>query len=413
MPRLFAPRCLIVLEPRLVGVEGERLSIPIIPSTCDWTSEEAQRADTARVTFNGYHLPLDPRVFTDIRVTVYMAAAEDPRIDMIATNRRYARFIGFADDFAPTFDSSGWSCRFAARDYRGRLMDTRLGVSSVLTDRPLSQVIRDVLRDVPGFEVLPVEVEDDTAPSSYTKRKRWAPESDSTVWDAIVAIVRSTGQIADWRLDTLRVRRAAEIDRTRSRILTIGDDISSFEPRKGLGPLDRRAIEIRQLNPRTRETVVGRYPADPRIETLVFPASGELTKAALDGQARNIFDRYNRRQIEGSVSTRAGWDRNGDDLMDLRSGDALYVRGRAETPEQLLGFGESELAALLMGGRQGAGPSYTEGASWLDEATARRVAREWVRAQDLAPLFSVRRARHSWGRDGYTLDIDFENVVGA
>lgn len=414
MPRTYAPRCLVVVQPRLVGVEGDRLSIPLVPSTCDVTSEEAQKADTCRIAINGYHLPLDPRVFTDVRVAVLMAAAEDPRIDMIPSNTRYTRFVGFADEFSTGLDSSGFRVRISARDYRGRLMDTRLSVASVRTDRPLNQVVAGLLADVPGFETLPVEIEDTAAPSVYTKRSRWTPESDSTVWDAIVAIARSTGQVADWRLDTLRIRRAVEIDRERSRILTIGSELSSLELRKGLGPLDRRAIEIRQINPRTRETVVGRYPADPRIESLVFPSTGELTKAALDRQARNIFDRYNRRSIEGTFSTRAGFDRNDDELMGLRSGDAVYVRGRAETPEQLLGFGESELAALMMGARQGSGPSYTEGASWLDEGEARRIASAWVKAQDLQPLFSVRRATHSWSAaSGYELTADLENIVGA
>lgn len=416
--KLFYPRCVVLLHPVLypdsVGGDRIELAVPLIPSSATFTSDEPSTADQASVSFPFDLLPFDPRAIADMRIAIYMADVEDPRVDLTVENTGTARFVGYVDTPSASFSDDGATVHLRARSYEGRLLDTPFSRPSLDAGGTLTALIRSVLDEIPFYAQLPVKVENDASLQSHTGAKRWTPPARAKVWDVIVALARDSGQEAWFDRDTLVIRRPVNASADRTRIVIYGEHISTMELKTGIKPVLDKAIELCAHDSTSGKRVTARYPEDQRLEAIVYPVGGDFTAAALKEQAKAIWTTYSRRVAEGSFDTIAMVDHEDEDLLDLRAGDAVYVRSWSDIPGHVLGKSAAQLAAFMMGTNAPPGASFSVGRTRSDAQTAKKIADAVVNSRQVAPLFYVKSCTHTFdASSGYSLSVNFENIVGS
>ena len=99
--------------------------------------------------------------------------------------------------------------------------------------------------------------------------------------------------------------------------------------------------------------------------------------------------------------------------VELRAGDALFVRSWSDSPGYVLGKSAAQLAAFMTGEQTPPGIAYSEGAQWVSRDDADKLSKAIVASDQVAPLFFVRRCTHTFDASGYRLSVTFENIVGA
>lgn len=389
------PRALVLLQPTLT--DGSTIDIITVPVEVDWTRNDITEADEATVVVDWADLPLDPRAIGDCRVTVYAADVQDPETVISIRDRRHVRFVGYVDEPALEFGDDGQRVTLRCRDYTGLLLDAKWSGSAVRVDRPLSQVLRELIEVIPGYRGASIVVARD---ERVFGRDTWVPASGSSIWDVCVAISKATGQTPRWVLGELAVSTPEEALGKDTRILVYGDQVARMDLRRNMNPVAGRTIQVSALDTGSNTVITGQYPpGDPQnIHGYLRPA-GPWSRAVLDAQARHIYETWQRRQVTGSLETRAMSDLDGVDLVALESGNLLYVRARSADRASVLGMSRSELATYL----------HDHG---MARTVANALANSWANSEDLATLFYVVRAAHRWSRDdGYSLRVEFGNVL--
>lgn len=415
--KVFYPRCVVLLQvtlyPDTAGGDLVELSIPVIPTMATFTSDDPMTADQASVELPFDQLPFDPRAIADMRIAIFMADVEDPRVDLTTSNTAASRFVGYVDTPAASFSNDRASVHLRARSYEGRLLDTPFGRPVLDAGGPLTSLVRSILAEIPFYAQLPLTVENDASLQSHTGAKRWTPPVRAKVWDVIVALARATGQEAFFDRDALVIRPPVNAGSERTRIVVHGQQIGTFELSTGIRPVLDKAIELCAHDSKSGRNVIGRYPADPALETIRYPVGGDLDAATLKAQAQAIWTTYSRRVVEGSFETTAMSDFEDKDLVSLRAGDAVYVRSWSDDPGYVLGKSAAQLAAFMTGASTPPGIAYSENRTRVDAATADKLAKAVVDSRQVAPLFYVRNCTHTWDASRYSLQVNFENIVGA
>lgn len=413
-----------MLQPALAApgqVEQLReLTVTAIPVEVEWTRNDINEADEASVTLDWSTLPLDPRALRDCRLVVYCADVRSEERVLSIGDRAAVRFVGFVDEVETDFGDGGERVLLRARDYTGRLIDTKLpikGVSarggkvdaskiaqgSLRADRPLSQIIREVLSHLPPYQGTSLRVEDDRSVASVTGKKLWTPPAGVTCWDAIVGVSKELGQTPRWELGELVVGPPQPVRAPDARIVVYGDQVSRMALRRSLNPVATKRIVFRAVDAATRRVVEGVWPPpdDDRGDVAYTLPAGDWSSETLRDRARQVFTTWERRQVSGSFETIAMSDLDDADLVGLQSGDAVYLRARSLDRTRVLGRSRGELAAYLRD-------------NGMPATTANALAQAWSSSEDLATLFYVVRARHRWSRqDGYRLTADFGNAIGV
>lgn len=401
------PRTVVVLQVSLLAPTGELTEIDVttIPISVEWTRNDINEADEASIVVDWSEVPLDPRAVSDCRVVIYCADVGSEDRALSIADEAAARFIGFVDEPEVSFDESGETVTLACRDYTGRLIDTKWRGGSIRVDRPLSEVYRELLAEAPPYVGTELRIEDDRAVAGVTGRKLWTPPSGVSVWDCLVGLAKELGQTARWELGTLVVATPTTPSAADARLVVYGDQVERMTLRRSLNPVANKRIVFRALDTSSRKVVEGQWPATSegvkRDEVAYSLPAGDWSPKTLVDRAKHVYTTWMRRQVQGSFDTVAMSDLDSADLVSLASGDQVYLQARSYDPARVLGKSRGELASYLRD--HGLAPT-----------TANALASAWVGSEDLASLFYVVRARHSWSRDaGYKLAADIGNVIGV
>jgi len=420
------PRALVLLQPALAApgqAEARReIDVTAIPVDVEWTRNDINEADEASITLDWADLPLDPRALRDCRVVIYCADVGSPDRTLAISDRSAVRFIGFVDEAEVDFGGDSERVLLRARDYTGRLIDAKLPIKglhgrsgaskvraskipegSLRADRPLSEIIKQVLAVVPPYVGAEIEVEDDRSVASVTGKKLWTPPAGVSCWDAIVGLSKELGQTPRWELGRLVVGAPRSVRASEARIVVYGDQVERMTLKRSLNPVAVKRIVFRALDTGSRRVVEGVWPppGDDRGEVAYTLPAGPWSSDTLKARARQVFTTWERRQVSGSLETAAMSDLDDAGLVGLASGDPIYLRARSTDRARVLGKSRGELAAYLRD--RGMAPT-----------TANALAQAWSSSEDLATLFYTIRARHRWTRDdGYRLTVDFGNTVGV
>lgn len=438
------PRSLAELTVRLTDPSGRvldedrEISFSAHPRSVEWISDEPSAADSCHVVLDWRHLPVDPRMVSDLHVRLYADDIVDPDAGLVVSDETL-RFIGYVDLPSMTHDESGATLTLEARDFSGRLRDSQLKTRRVITDIKLSQALVDMAGEVPGYTLpeggfaLGVRVEgNDPKIRDVTGRSRWTPPENARVWDAMQALAREVGMVCEMDRRVLVVRPPRGAGGNDHRRMLFGENVSAFTLERSLQPGPLESIELRGLSSTSRRIIKGRFPPagtnpkqrtqsrivvdgptgttrKPRQQTIteavrVIQVPGHFTQPQLVQLAEALYRRTERQQAEGTLETVAMRDLDSWGLPGLRSGMSLYVdlREREANPldrVRVLGYTRRELADLLV-------------ARGMDPEPADALAEAWVSADDAAPVFYVRRARHRLdNRQGYRLTVDIESFL--
>ena len=401
----YYPRALVVLEPILsdlntqVPREKRTARIELEPRSVAVDRNPVEMADTCRCDFEFARFPMDPRAIRDIRVSVYIDDVKTP-LRKVTANRSALRFVGFVDLPENSHDGKGDWTSLSARDYRGRLLDTPFGSAGVDATRPISQIARAAVRAVPGYEDFQITVDNDVTLRDYTDKSTWTPPAGASIWDVLVMIAHTVGQVPWFDLDALRIGNPRGADDGEVKILRFGENVRDMTFRRNMNPMARKAVQIRGTDPNTRKVTTARWPVKPVSgeSVIAFPTTSPENASQLQERARRVYEARERAQIEGTVSTGAMQDSAGADLLALMAGDGVLVNYRDASTDHLLGESEQSIADRMT-------------ASGIDSETARTLARAYINAAELRPLFYVRKSAIRWSRSDFGISIDVENFV--
>lgn len=399
------PRALIVLQPVVEDLRGgedrEIAKLDVIPLEVAITRDRAEICDTLDAVIRWQDYPMDPRVIADCRVIAYLANVESPDVDLYVDNTRFAQFLGFVDNHEVDIGSSGMVVRIRCRDYAGRLMDQRHDGAGIRTGRRLSEVAREILNMAPGYQRTAIRVENDQTLKAFVRVDLWTPTRASSLWDVLVAIGREAGMEVTFIDGTLVFREVRTSDDQRIRSLTVGLSIADIRFERPASPIYRKGVELRCVNSRTGQRVVGKFPPDA-TELITYNVPGAYTQADLERQARAAFISTVSRRVVGNLTTHNMTDDAGEDLAgvdSVRAGDVLHLY--FATGDRVTVFGKSAQALS----------SYLE-AGGLSRQEAGDIVDGWFDAEELSNRFSVRTAMHTFNHQtGYKLSITFDNLV--
>jgi len=404
----YYPRCLVSLQPTIrdlaTGQETQIARSDIIPLSCTITLDQAERANTCDLEITLKDFPLHPSVVQDCRVVVIMADVELPEVDLYIDNADHGQFIGFVDTYEYSSGMDGPRLRITCRDYSGRLLDQRYDGAPIRTDATLLDIVAGLVAQAPGYERIPITIENDKPLKAFVRTDLWTPPRAGTLWDVLVSLGHAAGQEVAFELQALTFRTARNVPQPRVRTLTQGRTLENVSMSRAPAPLYRKAITLRQIDARTGEVVEGTYPTDVALkDRIVYPVAGQFTAADLQRRAKLAFESVATMAVQGTFETRHMVDDNGEDLCgieSIRSGDTVFIylaTGGAQTP---LGIPAGQLVAYLE-------------AAGVQTEDAQRMVASWTDAEELANLFVVRSARHTIDQRGYRLVVEFENLVRA
>lgn len=418
--RFYHPRAVVLLDALVEdfsGGNGQLLSFYAIPRSVEWKANDHREADTFRLEVDYNDLPLDPRLLRSVRVAIFVADAPGD-VREIATDRRNLRFLGFADEPSQSFGEGGETVTLTGRDYTGPLLDMPWTGESVRIDRPLDAVVRELVASVPGMEALVVEADAAPVLSTILGRSEWAPPDKADTWSVIVELCGVAGFTAQVRLDRLQISAPGRAG-VASRRFVYGENVASLELRRNLHNAKRKQVEVKCWDDQARELRVATWPTSPivlssKVSTtktgkvrqtqdtapiISWYVAGSWTVQQLRDLAKSIFDNAVRSEIEGTLETRDLDDLDGLDLLGLQNADEIELRLARGDLQSVQGMSEAEAARHI--------------ARFVDDdRVAATLARAWVQADTLRPVFYVRAASHRWSADGgYQLSIDLQNFV--
>jgi hypothetical protein len=411
MRRESSPRALVTLDVTLEDLDGginprkREISHTLVPRNCSWVSEEPEVADTAEIEVSWGELALDPRAVRDIRVGIQCDDIDNPNGEIASAYR----FTGFVDTQDVNLDESGETIRFSCRDYSGRLISTPAVPKSYPIDGSVRQFVKAVLAQLDFYAPVAnqASIEDDTALKAYTGRSTFTPTSGASLWEVLNSGLRKTGQVCFFDpTGRLIIRRPREPQGSEAALMLYGDNVQELSLRKSYNPWRKQRIRLAGINPLTRKAFEVEYPtgANAPDSVLGFTVQSAASESVLLEQAKRIYAKYERRQIQGHVTTQSVYDRGEGDgrlMLAHRSGDAIDVRVRNVDAATIMGAGAEEVKAMLR----------TQG---IDRATADVLVSAWINADDLAPTFYTRRATHTWDhQDGWTGRFDLGNFTAG
>lgn len=415
----FYPRSLVVLQLDVEGTDTD-IDVCVVPLSVSWESAPKRVADQASVEILWENLPLDSRTLQGARLTVYAADVEHPNVELSITNTAAVRFVGFVDTIDNTH-RDGSTVRLRARDYRGRLIDSRMpALKSVRVDRDLVDIMKDLAGQLAGYSAFGVEYGEGipaTKPSDHTGRKIHALRKNATIWQTMVEICASVGLMPNYVLDRLVIDDPEPATVARNRIFLYGRNLKSLDYRRDLNPQKDEAITLRAWGRDARRRVEVTFPASLPSEQTAgkkvkkvsssrgFLIPGAYSPAQLKALAERIYRSTQRGQLTGSFDTKTMLDLDDQEILNLRSGNNVTIGVRSFENASVLGMTESELDAWLR--QQG-----------LDPKVAASLARGWsLRAFDNPErgiTFFVKSARHMVeASQGYSLRVNFEAFIGT
>jgi hypothetical protein len=421
--RTYYPRWLVVLDVLLEdfagGDDSTTYTHRFTPHELEVDKNDHRTADTIRLTSDYQDFPFDPRTIRHCKVVAYMGHLDDPDAsELDLEDPRYLAFAGYIDEPSTRLGAEGETVEMEGRDMTCLFLDRPWVGGALDVDRPLSEVVDEVIASIPGAEGLAVELADgidDLNLSGLLGRKKWAPEPNDDTWTVLVTLCGVAGLVPTFELDTLRIYAAGQVGGTRAAFV-YGQNVASLRYSRKLQSKRQEQIEVRCWDPARRRATAVKYPPEPivtskkiskkgKVKTDTAPirpwfVSGSYSEADLEALAQRLYEEASRSEVEGELETRDMTDLGEDvDLWALKNGDALEVRLGRDDPSIISGLSHGEAVAHLVG-------------RGYAEPMAAALVTAWEQAEQASTTFYVRSARHRMTlTDGYSLSVQFLNYA--
>lgn len=352
MPGIFYPRHAVRVAAVLEDFGGgtttvdEAVEWVVIPRTAKLERNDVHTADTLSMTLDFREFPFDPRLIRAASV-VYFAGNTDG--GALPLDESTMRFMGVVDTPESSLSSDSQTVTMECRDYTAVLLGERARPAmAVELDRPLDQVLGDLLATLPGewtSTIRPVIQGPDGAPISWPivsgdarRIAKLAVDPKDTLWSLIRRVVEAQGLVCFVELDRLVVSTSRTLgadgslrsDAARLHVV-FGRELMDLRLKRTMTN-KTKPVALRQYNPATGETTTSGWPTsaerarpagrrrgrpavvvrrtggatvthDDANAAEEFAVTGTRSSEELNSLAESIFRQRARYELEGSFTT--------------------------------------------------------------------------------------------------------------
>lgn len=385
MSRYYWPNARVVLSCVLDGYQVESDSAPRVVSTVPVTASvhrnAYQQADSYSLEFDANDFPVSPPQIRTGQAEVYIYQTAG------LGDRDRARLVGRKPSIVGLFDQTNISYGRGERTFRiegqdftalltGKHWEAARRVPSGL---PLSRFLEQMLAEASpprggaahGSLTLDYQAAVDPvigATDSRRHRKRGYKPSDKVkhYWDLIFEVVTRYGLICfvegfSLVVTTPRTRMDSADAQKRLRRLSWGRNLDSLTWERNMGKDRTPQIKVVSWDEEKQVVVTGLFPPEGRKaavgigtnfeEVQSYTLYGVRDKATLDRAAESIYDQRARGESKIVVTTDDLLDNDGQDLLDVRTGDPLFISFDPFNTDELRAIGDSGARARYMVGR--------------------------------------------------------------
>jgi len=291
MGGVFYPQCAVLLRVRwedFGDTHQESLQkvyeLPILARNVTVNINDYSHADTFELEVEYKHFPFDPRAIRACGVTVFMdnmGKLYDPDNSMrqVAPKRENAVFMGFADEESIHFDDTHRTVKLEGRDFTGLLVDRKYPHGTVNVEKPLDQVLMEILSGLPETKELVLDNRVVLLPGERLPvlSKFWSERdklsgrvnvpANKTYWDVIQDVVGRAGLIAYMELDKLVLSQPRVLyDKGRPAVFVYGRNLKSLEFKRKVGRMKNFNVAVRSLNVASKEVLLAKIPEEASAE---------------------------------------------------------------------------------------------------------------------------------------------------
>lgn len=418
--------------------------IPVLPRSVSVYSNSYKEADSWTIEFDAKDLPVSPDLIRAGSAEIYLfstpgigqnpevvKAKDDP--DTPEWEGLEPTIVGLFDEVNTDFSEGGRFVTISGTDYtslyiakKWREYEKKEGKKTVKkfkrrvpSGKPLDQVLLQLKQEVESADAMSLVVDPGdlkipiVGKAEGKPNKKGLPVRDGdTYWDVMYTLATRYGFILFVRgLDLVLTKPQQYITgRTRAKKLAWGKNLLSMKMSRRMGNQQVPIVEIRSYDDSTRTVRKARYPKNAkqvpvtglgtkRDEVVVHSVHGIKDADQLAEIAQTTYELLGRSEQSIEIETRDLLDLEGEDLVNLRTGDAVTIGIQPNTTEMLEGMSFDQRVQRLKN-------------LGFEPNVALEIARGFDKLDGFRKPFRVREASLEWSYDnGLTIQAKLQNYV--
>jgi len=283
MSRLYYPEARVNLAMVKQGDDREdllRLSA-VKPISVRVESRPVNEADTFEFELEETYFPIDPRKVRTMSVGVHVGDTASLQSQLSADSAAHRMLWGFVDDIEKSHPKAGAATvKFSGRDYAAPLLDADWGTRTVALDRPIDEVVGDVIGTLPDVQQMTVTTEGfggraPTVEASTPKQQRYSASEGASICEALQEIAKMAGALVTVRFDEVVIRPPRTTRASDAMPLFVsGRNLEDLTIKRKFGIQDIPNVLVQAVDPSSRQPVEGQHPR-PFNQTTKVSKSGD------------------------------------------------------------------------------------------------------------------------------------------
>lgn len=328
-------------------------------------------------------------------------------------------------DYTSLFIAKQWGSKLKASKKKG--IPKGLRNKRVPSGRPLDDVLREIIAEVESASVMTLVVEPYDLYEELVVKKRMPivgksegrctkgglPVKDKdTYWDVMYDLAVRYGFILFVRgLDIVLTRPKNYVaGRTQVRKMAWGRNLTSLRMKRKIGKEQVPVIEVRSYDENRRQVLKAQYPDKTskqpvtglgtiKDEVRVYHVHGIRDVKQLKQIAENAYNLLARSEQSVDIETRDLKDLEGEDILNLATGDSISVSLEPYTTDLMEGKSKSQRFATLV-------------ELGYDRDVAKTIADSFDKLDVFKHPFRLREANMEWDEDnGLSIAMTLQNYV--
>lgn len=369
---IYYPQCRAILQVVFenFGDPDAPKIIPVIPRSATINSNSYKEADTWSLEFDAKDLPVTPHLIRAGAVEIYLfqtrGIGQEPEVivpgsdDVASLEGIKPCITGLFDEASVEYSDSGRSVTLDGTDYTSLFIAKQWDPKKrVRCGRSLEDAIRSLKAEVESADALEVVV--DPLPESASEMpKLGEAESRSTrkkgipftqgknYWDVMYGLAIRYGWILFVRNNELVLTKPQSYTKARSKVrkMAWGRNLTSLRMNRRIGKETVPIIQVRSYDEREKKVISAQYPKNPKqqpvtglgtkkTEIKIYTVPGIRTQKRLLEVAETTYNLLARAEQEIEIETMDLKDLDGQDMIELRAGDAMTIAFEAMNTELL------------------------------------------------------------------------------
>jgi len=405
----------------------------VYPRAVKVYSNSYKEADTWSVEFDAQDFPTTPEMIRAGQAEIYLfqtrGVGQLPEVlkgDDVGSGSTFQglapTIVGLFDEGELAYSSDGKVMTIDGTDFTSLFIAQQwLPKKRVPTGVTLDKALQKLMDDVSGASAMTLTVEGDVGSLPVVGKaegktnKRGLPFRDAAnYWDVMYKLAVRYGFIVFVRnLELVLTQPQALIaGKSQIRKMLWGRNLSSLRLSRRMAKEQVPVVEVRSYDDKARKIIKGRFPKNrkqvpvtglgtKKNETRVYNIPGIRSKKQLESVAETTYNLIARAEQKVEIETMDLRDLEGQNLIELRAGDALSI-----------GFDPFNSSTDLLEGQGEAQRVQTLRDLGYDAQIAAQIAAGFDRVNLFKRPFRVREATLDWSYDGgLVITAQLQNFV--